>query len=146
MSFHPPLFSGTLCGPLCVPCPAPAPLLLLGSRKGPIASQAAPLQKESYLGAAHSALSASFSWGSGSGRRSSRNMAESRCVLQPSAPQPRCLLVQDCLFKKKIFFPCSSHYVNSFYELVKSLLEQLRWLTCMTTQAAFTSQYINVAL
>lgn len=56
--------------PPCVPCPAPAPARgREWNRKDPIASHTAPLQKESYLRAAHSALSASFSWGSAPGRR-----------------------------------------------------------------------------
>lgn len=68
MSSHPLLFSGTLCGPSLCSLPSPRQGREQ-SRKGPIASQAAPLLKEPYLRTAHSALSASFSWGSASGRR-----------------------------------------------------------------------------
>lgn len=88
MSSHPLLFSGTLCGPSLCSLPSPSPRQgREQSRKGPIASQAAPLLKEPYLRTAHSALSASFSWGSASGRRGGEggvDMAWYRCVLQHS--------------------------------------------------------------
>lgn len=98
MSFHPLLFFGTLYGPSL--CSLPSPIPRQGSewfRKGPIASQTAPLLKEPYLRAAHSALSASFSWGFESGRREVSGIGEGvdmagyRCVFQPSTPQP-CLI------------------------------------------------------